>query len=222
MVLSVESRRKVAEFLLRIKAIQLSPNEPFTWASGRKSPIYCDNRKVLSHPTVRTFVRQLTVEAVEKQFGKVDAIAGVATGGIALGALVAQELGLPFIYVRSKAKGHGLGNAIEGDLSVLSNVVVIEDLISTGQSSLKAVDALRQAGVEVKGLIAIFTYGLPVAKAAFADAQCPWMTLTDYPTMLDQASAEGYLNDGQRGLLDAWNSDPVGWSEQFENQSNTP
>lgn len=221
MVLSVESRRKVAEFLLRIKAIQLSPNEPFTWASGRKSPIYCDNRKVLSHPTVRTFIRQLTAESVEKQFGKVDAIAGVATGGIALGALVAQELGLPFIYVRSKAKGHGLGNAIEGDLSVLSNAVVIEDLISTGQSSLKAVDALRQAGVEVKGLIAIFTYGLPIAKQAFEEAQCPWMTLTDYPTMLDQASTEGYLNDGQRGLLDAWNNDPVGWSEQFESESNT-
>ena len=222
MVLSVESRRKVAEFLLRIKAIQLSPNEPFTWASGRKSPIYCDNRKVLSHPTVRTFIRQLTVEAAENQFGKVDAIAGVATGGIALGALVAQELGLPFIYVRSKAKGHGLGNAIEGDLSVLSNVIVVEDLISTGQSSLKAVDALRQAGIEVKGLIAIFTYGLPAAKQAFEDAQCPWMTLTDYPTMLDQASTEGYLNDGQRGLLDAWNSDPVAWSEQFENRSKTP
>ena len=177
MVLSVESRRKVAEFLLRIKAIQLSPNEPFTWASGRKSPIYCDNRKVLSHPAVRTFVRQLTVEAVEKEYGKVDAIAGVATGGIALGALVAQELGLPFIYVRSKAKAHGLGNAIEGDLSVLSNVVVIEDLISTGQSSLKAVDALREAGVEVKGLIAIFTYGLPAAQAAFEASQCKWLTL---------------------------------------------
>lgn len=218
MVLSVESRRKVAEFLLRIKAIQLSPNEPFTWASGRKSPIYCDNRKVLSHPAVRTFVRQLTVEAVEKEYGKVDAIAGVATGGIALGALVAQELGLPFIYVRSKAKAHGLGNAIEGDLSVLSNVVVIEDLISTGQSSLKAVDALREAGVEVKGLIAIFTYGLPAAQAAFEASQCKWLTLTDYPTMLDQALVEGYLNDEQRGLLDAWNSDPVAWSDSFESK----
>lgn len=218
MVLSVESRRKVAEFLLRIKAIQLSPNEPFTWASGRKSPIYCDNRKVLSHPAVRTFVRQLTVEAVEKEYGKVDAIAGVATGGIALGALVAQELGLPFIYVRSKAKAHGLGNAIEGDLSVLSNVVVIEDLISTGQSSLKAVDALREAGVEVKGLIAIFTYGLPVAQAAFEASPCKWLTLTDYPTMLDQALVEGYLNDDQRSLLDAWNSDPVAWSDAFESK----
>ncbi len=218
MVLSVESRRKVAEFLLRIKAIQLSPNEPFTWASGRKSPIYCDNRKVLSHPAVRTFVRQLTVEAIEKEYGKVDAIAGVATGGIALGALVAQELGLPFIYVRSKAKAHGLGNAIEGDLSVLSNVVVIEDLISTGKSSLKAVDALREAGVEVKGLIAIFTYGLPVAQAAFQASQCKWLTLTDYPTMLDQALVEGYLNDEQRTLLDAWNSDPVAWSDSFESK----
>jgi orotate phosphoribosyltransferase len=218
MVLSVESRRKVAEFLLRIKAIQLSPNEPFTWASGRKSPIYCDNRKVLSHPAVRTFVRQLTVEAIEKEYGKVDAIAGVATGGIALGALVAQELGLPFIYVRSKAKAHGLGNAIEGDLSVLSNVVVIEDLISTGQSSLKAVDALREAGVEVKGLIAIFTYGLPLAQAAFEASPCKWLTLTDYPTMLDQALVEGYLNDDQRSLLDAWNSDPVAWSDAFESK----
>lgn len=218
MVLSVESRRKVAEFLLRIKAIQLSPNEPFTWASGRKSPIYCDNRKVLSHPAVRTFVRQLTVEAIEKEYGKVDAIAGVATGGIALGVLVAQELGLPFIYVRSKAKAHGLGNAIEGDLSVLSNVVVIEDLISTGQSSLKAVDALREAGVEVKGLIAIFTYGLPAAQAAFEASPCKWLTLTDYPTMLDQALVEGYLNDDQRSMLDAWNSDPVAWSDTFESK----
>ena len=163
MILSVESRRKVAEFLLRIKAIELNPADPFTWASGRRSPIYCDNRKTLSHPSVRTFIRQLCVEEVENRFGKVDAIAGVATGGIALGALVAQELGLPFIYVRSKAKDHGLGNAIEGDLSVLSNVVVIEDLISTGQSSLKAVAALRDAGVEVKGLLAIFTYGFDVA-----------------------------------------------------------
>jgi orotate phosphoribosyltransferase len=173
---------------------------------------------VLSHPAVRTFVRQLTVEAVEKEYGKVDAIAGVATGGIALGALVAQELGLPFIYVRSKAKAHGLGNAIEGDLSVLSNVVVIEDLISTGQSSLKAVDALREAGVEVKGLIAIFTYGLPAAQAAFEASQCKWLTLTDYPTMLDQALVEGYLNDEQRTLLDAWNSDPVAWSDSFESK----
>ena len=221
MILSVESRRKVAEFLLRIKAIQLRPNEPFTWASGRKSPIYCDNRKALSHPTVRTFVRQLSVEAIENQYGKVDAIAGVATGGIALGALVAQELGLPFIYVRSKAKDHGMGNAIEGDLTVLSNVVVIEDLSSTGQSSLKAVHELREAGIEVKGLIAIFTYGFEVAKAAFETANCPWLTLTDYPTMLDQALQEGYLNNKQRIMLDDWNQDPKGWSEAFEERQSS-
>lgn len=221
MILSVESRRKVAEFLLRIKAIQLRPNEPFTWASGRKSPIYCDNRKALSHPTVRTFVRQLAVEAIENQYGKVDAIAGVATGGIALGALVAQELGLPFIYVRSKAKDHGMGNAIEGDLTVLSNVVVIEDLISTGQSSLKAVHELREVGIEVKGLIAIFTYGFEVAKAAFETANCPWLTLTDYPTMLDQALQEGYLNNKQRIMLDDWNQDPKGWSEAFEERQSS-
>ena len=214
MVLSVESRRKVAEFLLRIKAIQLSPNEPFTWASGRKSPIYCDNRKVLSHPAVRTFVRQLTVEAIEKEHGKVDAIAGVATGGIALGALVAQELGLPFIYVRSKAKAHGLGNAIEGDLSVLSNVVVIEDLISTGKSSLTAVEALRAVDLEVKGLVAIFSYGFADAAARFEEAKCPFDVLTDYPTMLEQAKDEGYITEGQQTLLEGWSADPVAWSEQ--------
>lgn len=164
---------------------------------------------------MRTFIRQQSVVAIEKQFGKVDAIAGVATGGIALGALVAQELGLPFIYVRSKAKEHGLGNAIEGDLSVLSNVVVIEDLISTGGSSLKAVQALREAGVEVKGLVAIFTYGFEAAARAFADAHCQWLTLTDYSTMLDQALQEGYLTESQRSMLNDWNRDPEGWSESF-------
>jgi orotate phosphoribosyltransferase len=155
------------------------------------------------------------VEEIENQFGKVDAVAGVATGGIALGALVAQELGLPFIYVRSKAKDHGLGNAIEGDLSVLSNVVVIEDLISTGQSSLKAVAELRKKGVEVKGLLAIFTYGFDVASAAFEEANCSWGTLTDYPTMLDQAMQEGYITEDKRVLLDSWNRDPQAWSDQF-------
>jgi orotate phosphoribosyltransferase len=218
MSLSVESRRKVAEFLLRIKAIELNVADPFTWASGRRSPIYCDNRKTLSHPSVRTFIRQLCAEEIENRFGKADAIAGVATGGIALGALVAQELGLPFIYVRSKAKDHGLGNSIEGDLSVLSNVVVIEDLISTGQSSLKAVAALRNAGVEVKGLLAIFTYGFDVAEAAFRDANCTFSTLTDYSTMLDQAMQEGYITNEQRQLLDSWNGDPQAWSDKF-NQS---
>lgn len=213
--MSLDSRRKVAEFLLRIKAIQLRPEDPFTWASGRKSPIYCDNRKTLSHPNVRTYLRQALSELVDSEYGRPDAIAGVATGGIAIGALVAQELGLPFIYVRSEAKSHGMGNQIEGDLSVLSNVVVIEDLVSTGKSSLAAVDALTAAGVEVKGLIAIFTYGFDDAVRAFAEAGCKWTTLTDYPTLLDQAASEGYITDDQKALLEAWSKDAKGWSEAY-------
>ena len=213
MAISLESRRKVAEFLLRIKAVQLRPENPFQWASGRYAPIYCDNRKTLSHPQVRTYIRQQAVELIEEKFGRVDAIAGVATGGIALGALVAQELGLPFIYVRSSAKGHGMGNRIEGDLSVLSNCVVVEDLVSTGKSSLEAVEVLRQADVQVKGLVAIFTYGFPEAQAAFEEAHCPWATLTDYPTMLDQALAEGYVTEGQTHLLQSWSEEPILWSD---------
>lgn len=219
MSMSLDSRRKVAEFLLRIKAIQLRPEDPFTWASGRKSPIYCDNRKTLSHPNVRTYLRQALSELVDAEYGRPDAIAGVATGGIAIGALVAQELGLPFIYVRSEAKSHGMGNQIEGDLSVLSNVVVIEDLVSTGKSSLAAVDALTAAGVEVKGLIAIFTYGFDDAVRAFAEAGCKWTTLTDYPTLLDQAATEGYITDNQKELLEAWSKDAKGWSEAYMAQS---
>ena len=219
MSMSLDSRRKVAEFLLRIKAIQLRPEDPFTWASGRKSPIYCDNRKTLSHPNVRTYLRQVLSELVDSEYGRPDAIAGVATGGIAIGALVAQELGLPFIYVRSEAKSHGMGNQIEGDLSVLSNVVVIEDLVSTGKSSLAAVDALTAAGVEVKGLIAIFTYGFDDAVRAFAEAGCKWTTLTDYPTLLDQAASEGYITDDQKALLEAWSKDAKGWSEAYLAQS---
>lgn len=219
MSMSLDSRRKVAEFLLRIKAIQLRPEDPFTWASGRKSPIYCDNRKTLSHPNVRTYLRQALSEVVDSEYGRPDAIAGVATGGIAIGALVAQELGLPFIYVRSEAKSHGMGNQIEGDLSVLSNVVVIEDLVSTGKSSLAAVDALTAAGVDVKGLIAIFTYGFDDAVRAFAEASCKWTTLTDYPTLLDQAASEGYITDDQKALLEAWSKDAKGWSEAYLAQS---
>lgn len=211
--MSLESRRKVAEFLLRIKAVQLQPENPFQWASGRYAPIYCDNRKTLSHPQVRTYIRQQAVELIEDRFGRVDAIAGVATGGIALGALIAQELGLPFIYVRSSAKAHGMGNQIEGDLSVLSNCVVIEDLVSTGKSSLEAVAVLREAGVQVKGLVAIFTYGFPDAAAAFEAASCPWGTLTDYPTMLDQALAEGYVTDDSTQILQSWSADPKTWSD---------
>ena len=208
-----DQRRKVAEFLLRIKAIQLRPKDPFTWASGRLSPIYCDNRKILSHPPVRTFVRQLASELIEDHYGKPDGIAGVATGGIALGALVAQEMGLPFCYVRSSAKAHGTGQQVEGDLGVMRNVVVIEDLISTGKSSLNAVQALREVDLEVKGLVAIFSYGFADAVARFEDAKCPFEVLTDYPTMLAQAQAEGYITEDQNTLLQGWSSDPVAWSD---------
>jgi orotate phosphoribosyltransferase len=214
MTIASDQRRKVAEFLLRIKAIQLRPQDPFTWASGRLSPIYCDNRKLLSHPSVRTFVRQLASELVTERFGKPDGIAGVATGGIALGALVAQELGVPFCYVRSSAKAHGTGRRVEGDLDTMRNVVVIEDLISTGKSSLEAVDALREEDIEVKGLVAIFSYGFADARARFEEARCPFEVLTDYPTMLAQAQAEGYITEDQTTLLESWSSDPVSWSDQ--------
>ena len=214
MTIASNQRRKVAEFLLRIKAIQLRPQDPFTWASGRLSPIYCDNRKLLSHPSVRTFVRQLASELVTERFGKPDGIAGVATGGIALGALVAQELGVPFCYVRSSAKAHGTGRRVEGDLDTIRNVVVIEDLISTGKSSLEAVAALREEDIEVKGLVAIFSYGFADARARFEEARCPFEVLTDYPTMLAQAQAEGYITEDQTTLLESWSSDPVSWSDQ--------
>lgn len=214
MTIESDQRRKVAEFLLRIKAIQLRPNDPFTWASGRLSPIYCDNRKILSHPAVRTFVRQLTNELIESRYGKPDGIAGVATGGIALGALVAQEMGVPFCYVRSAAKSHGTGQQVEGDLDTMRNVVVIEDLISTGKSSLNAVEALREANLEVKGLVAIFSYGFEDSVTRFDDAKCAFEVLTDYPIMLEQALSEGYITQEQASLLESWSSDPVAWSEQ--------
>ena len=214
MTIASDQRRKVAEFLLRIKAIQLRPSDPFTWASERLSPIYCDNRKLLSHPAVRTFVRQLTSELIEERYGKPDGIAGVATGGIALGALVAQEMGLPFCYVRSSVKSHGTGQQVEGDLDTMRNVVVIEDLISTGKSSLNAVAALREADLEVKGLVAIFSYGFSDAVARFEEAKYPMEVHTDYPTMLEQAKAEGYITEEQSKLLAAWSSDPVAWSDE--------
>ena len=210
---SGENQRKVAEFLLRIKAIQLSPENPFTWASGRKSPIYCDNRRILSHPEIRTFVRQLATVEIEERYGRPEAIAGVATGGIALGALIAQELGLPFIYVRSSAKEHGTGQRIEGDYSGFSSVFVIEDLVSTGKSSLSAVEALRESGLEIKGLMAIFTYGFPDAIQRFKESDCSFFTLTDYPTMLEEATRSGYITEVQKADLDSWSSDPIAWSD---------
>lgn len=209
----LDSQLKVAEFLLKIKAVQLQPTEPFTWASGWKSPIYCDNRRILSHPSVRTFVRQTMVKAIEDKFAKPDVIAGVATGGIAMGALVAQELGLPFIYVRSSAKGHGMQNMIEGEYQEGQTVVVIEDLISTGGSSLKAVDALREAKMNVKGLVSIFTYGFQQAIDNFKNAKCMAFSLTDYNTLLQQAVDLEYIKDKDVATLKEWRENPSKWMQ---------
>ncbi len=211
MILNNDRALKVAEFLLQIKAIKLQPTNPFTWASGWKSPIYCDNRKTLSYPAIRTFIRQAYAEVILEKYGKPDFIAGVATGGIAQGALVAQELGIPFVYVRSTPKGHGLGNQIEGDFEAGQKVVVIEDLISTGGSSLQAVEALRAAGCEVKGLVAIFTYDFAVAKENFKNANCPYETLTNYDFLIEEAVRKDYISTTDLDSLQAWRNDPAAW-----------
>lgn len=202
---------KVAEFLLQIKAVKLSPKKPFTWASGWKSPIYCDNRKTLSYPAVRTFIRQQFVHVINSEFGRPDMIAGVATGGIAHGALVAHDMGLPFLYVRSDAKGHGLKNQVEGDLTVGRSVVVVEDLVSTGKSSLNAVHALRDAGCEVKGMVSIFTYGFDEAKKAFANEKVNLHALTNYSLLLDQALRSDYITEKDLLSLNEWRKDPANW-----------
>ncbi|MCA6435032.1 MAG: orotate phosphoribosyltransferase [Bacteroidota bacterium] len=204
---------KVAEFLLQIKAIKLQPENPFTWASGWKSPIYCDNRKTLSYPQIRTYIRQQFVETINTHFAKPDVIAGVATGGIAQGALVAQELGLPFVYVRSEAKKHGLTNMIEGDVESGQTVVVIEDLISTGGSSLKAVNALREKGCNVKGMVAIFTYGFDEAIKNFDEAKCTLKTLSNYSTLIDTAVNKNYINEGSVANLNEWRNNPAEWGK---------
>lgn len=211
MILNKDRALKVAEFLLQIKAVKLQPNSPFTWASGWKSPIYCDNRITLSFPAIRTYIRQGYADAILEHFGKPDIIAGVATGGIAQGALVAQELGIPFIYVRSSAKAHGMGNMIEGHFEKGQRVVVIEDLISTGGSSLQAVQALREAGLEVKGLVAIFTYGFDVSIKNFSNAECPFVTLTDYDHLIDQALKSDYVTDSDIESLREWKINPDNW-----------
>jgi len=214
MILNEDNAIKVAEFLLQIKAIKLNPKDPFTWASGIKSPIYCDNRVTLSHPKIRTFIRQGYAESIIDHFGKPDVIAGVATGGIAQGALVAQELGIPFIYVRSEAKSHGRGNQIEGHFEPGQKVVVIEDLISTGGSSLKAVEALRAADLDVKGLIAIFTYDLSIAHENFANAECPYITLSDYDTMISKALSSNLISDEELESLKSWRENPKDWANK--------
>jgi orotate phosphoribosyltransferase len=206
-----ETAAQIAEHLLQIKAVKLQPLQPFTWASGWKSPIYCDNRKTLSYPMVRTFIRQQFVQCIHEKFGKPDVIAGVATGGIAHGVLVAQEMGLPFVYVRSEAKKHGLTNMIEGDIQSGQSVVVIEDLVSTGGSSLKAVEALREAGCDVKGMAAIFTYGFKVASDHFKKSKCKLSTLCDYPNLIQQALRSNYITERDLESLEEWRNQPETW-----------
>ena len=210
---NTDSALKVAEFLLNIKAIKLQPGAPFTWASGWKSPIYCDNRKTLSYPVVRTYLRQEFVRIIEEKFPKPDVIAGVATGGIALGALVAQEMGIPFVYVRPSAKGHGLQNQIEGQIEEGQSVVVIEDLISTGSSSLKAVEALKDAKCSVKGLVAIFNYGFDQATENFKSNGCPFYSLTTYDDLIMQGVKSNYISDSDIQTLKAWRANPAEWQK---------
>ena len=204
-------KKTLAGKLLDIKAIKLQPNDPFTWASGWKSPFYCDNRKTLSFADLRTWVKQELVHAVLSEFPEATAVAGVATGAIAQGALVADALDMPFVYIRSKAKDHGMQNLIEGELPEGAKVVVIEDLISTGGSSLKAVDALRTAGFQVVGMVASYTYGFPVAVQAFEDAQVELVTLTDYEHVVEVAKETGYIKPDDISLLNEWRKDPANW-----------
>lgn len=213
MITDLDNASKIAEYLLQIKAIKLQPNNPFTWSSGWESPIYCDNRKTLSYPNVRTFIRQSYTQAISDEFGKPDIIAGVATGGIAQGVLVAQDLGVPFIYVRASAKGHGLQNMIEGHFEEGQNVVVVEDLISTGGSSLKAVEALRNGGLTVKGVVAIFTYGLQQAVTAFEEANCPLVVLSNYDVLIDKALAQGAISEMDLESLKGWRVAPDMWNK---------
>jgi len=209
----METSKKIARYLLQSKSIKLQPANPFTWASGWHSPIYCDNRKTLSFPEIRTFIRDSFVNELNKNFPHPDVIAGVATGAIAQGALVAEKMGLPFVYVRSASKSHGLENLIEGVVEAGQKVVVIEDLVSTGGSSLKAVNALRDAGCEVLGMAAIFTYGFPQAVANFEEAGCRLVSLSNYNVLLDLALENGYITETDAVLLAEWRTDPENWKK---------
>ncbi len=206
--------KQVAEKLLRIKAVKLQPNNPFTWASGWKSPIYCDNRKTLSYPHIRTYIKTQITRLIQEMYPEVEVIAGVATGAIAQGALVADALGLPFIYVRPTPKDHGLENLIEGDLKPRQKVVVIEDLISTGGSSLKAVEAIRKDGSEVLGMIAIFSYGFPVAEQKFKAAKVKLTTLCGYEAVLTEALSTDYIHEADVETLKEWRVNPSEWNKE--------
>ncbi len=209
-----KTNNTVAEKLLKIKAVKLQPTMPFTWASGWKSPIYCDNRKTLSYPEVRTFIRDAFCKVIREKFPQAEVVAGVATGAIAHGVLVAEELGLPFIYVRSSPKDHGLENLIEGDVKPHQKVVVLEDLISTGGSSLKAVDAVRRAGCEVVGMAAIFSYEFPQAIEAFEDNNVQLYTLSNYSSVIDEALKVNYIAASDVQTLKKWRKDPANWKPE--------
>ncbi len=207
----------LAEKLLKISAIQLQPDMPFTWASGWNSPIYTDNRKTLSYPAVRNFIKIELTRIILERYPEVDAIAGVATGAIAQGALVAEEMGKPYVYVRSKPKDHGLENLIEGNLIPGQKVVVVEDLVSTGGSSLKAVESIRNAGCEVIGMVAIFTYGFPIAEKAFQQANVALTTLTNYNALLEAALNTGFIQEKDLETLRSWRNDPANWTPESRN-----
>jgi len=209
---------QISEYLLQIKAIKLNISKPFTWASGWKSPIYCDNRKILSFPKVRTFVRQELVKRINDEYGTPDVIAGIATGGIAIGALVAQDLGLPFVYVRASEKKHGLNNKIEGVVKPGQSVVVIEDLISTGRTSLEVVKVLRDTGCKVQGMIAIFTYGFKISEENFKKAKCPLITLLDYDILIQQAADNNYIRESDLLSLVKWRDNPEGWENEIKSK----
>lgn len=207
--------KNIAKALLQIKAVKLQPHNPFTWASGWKSPIYCDNRKTLSYPSVRNYIKIELTHLIQEMYPEVEVIAGVATGAIAQGVLVADELSLPFIYVRSAPKDHGLENLIEGDLRPRQKVVVIEDLISTGGSSLRAVEAIRNNGSQVLGIFSIFTYGFPMVEERFKAAKVKLTTLCNYKAIIQQALTSKYISEEDYAILEDWHKDPAGWGNKI-------
>ena len=211
MIFNKDTAEKTAELLLQINAIKLNPRNPFTWASGWQSPIYCDNRLILSFPLIRNYVRDEFAKNIEKQFGKPDVLAGVATGAIGIGILVAESLGLPFVYVRPEPKKHGRQNQVEGFLQKGQNVVIVEDLISTGNSSLLAVEALRAAEANIKGMAAIFTYGFDIAQENFKNANVDLFTLSNYQNLLNLAVAKRYITEEEEQTLREWNLSPSTW-----------
>lgn len=213
MIFNTDTARKTAELLLQINAIKLNPKNPFTWASGWKSPIYCDNRITLSFPEIRGYIKQEFAKKIEEKYGKPDVIAGVATGAIGIGMLVAEAMNLPFVYVRPEPKKHGRQNQIEGFLQEGQKVVVVEDLISTGKSSLQAVEALKAAGAEVEGMVAIFTYGFDVSTENFKNAEVQLNTLGNYETLLELAATKNYITQEEQETLKEWRKNPAEWGK---------